>query len=58
MECTVCIDVATRRAQMYSRSGASVSDIRAAIEQECPALSDAARRRELTDALTPHRGPA
>ena len=33
MECTVCIDVATRSRQMFS-SGASVRDIRAAIEKE------------------------
>jgi hypothetical protein len=33
MECAVCIDVAQRSMQMYS-SGASVHDIRAAIEKE------------------------
>jgi hypothetical protein len=33
VECAVCIDVATRARQMYS-SGASVTDIRAAIEKE------------------------
>ena len=33
VECAVCIDVATRSRQMYS-SGASVRDIRAAIEKE------------------------
>src|SRR5205814_1119974 len=33
MECAVCLDVATRSSQMYT-SGASVSDIRAAIEKE------------------------
>jgi hypothetical protein len=33
MECAVCLDVATRSLQMYT-SGASVSDIRAAIEKE------------------------
>jgi hypothetical protein len=33
VECAVCIDVATRSRQMYS-SGASVSDIRAAVEKE------------------------
>ena len=33
LECAVCIDVATRSRQMYS-SGASVRDIRAAIEKE------------------------
>ena len=33
VECAVCIDVATRSRQMYS-SGASVTDIRAAIERE------------------------
>jgi Protein of unknown function with PCYCGC motif len=32
MECAVCIDVATQSAQMY-RSGASVKDIRAAIDK-------------------------
>jgi hypothetical protein len=33
LECAVCIDVATRSRQMYA-SGASVRDIRAAIEKE------------------------
>jgi hypothetical protein len=33
VECAVCIDVATRSRQMYA-SGASVSDIRAAVEKE------------------------
>jgi hypothetical protein len=33
LECAVCIDVATRSRQMYS-SGASVRDIRAAVEKE------------------------
>ena len=33
MECNVCIDVATQAKQMYS-SGASVRDIRAAVEQK------------------------
>lgn len=33
MECAVCIDVATKSAQMFA-SGASVRDIRAAIENE------------------------
>ena len=33
VECAVCIDVATRSRQMYA-SGASVRDIRAAIEKE------------------------
>jgi hypothetical protein len=33
MDCAVCIDVATRSRQMYS-AGASVRDIRAAIEKE------------------------
>ncbi len=33
MECTVCIDVATTARQMYN-SGASVKEIRAAIEKE------------------------
>jgi hypothetical protein len=33
VECAVCIDVATRSRQLYS-SGASVADIRAAIERE------------------------
>ena len=33
MECAVCLDVATRAQQMYS-AGASVADIRAAVEKE------------------------
>lgn len=33
LECAVCIDVATRSRQMYA-SGASVSEIRAAVEKE------------------------
>jgi hypothetical protein len=33
MECTVCLDVATRSQQLYN-SGASVADIRASIERE------------------------
>jgi hypothetical protein len=33
LECTVCIDVATEARQMYS-SGASVRDIRAAVEKK------------------------
>jgi hypothetical protein len=33
LECAVCIDVATRSRQMYA-SGASVADIRAAVEKE------------------------
>src|SRR6266849_8022999 len=33
MECAVCLDVATRSRQLYT-SGASVADIRAAIEKE------------------------
>ena len=33
MECAVCIDVATRPVQMFA-SGASVRDIRAAIDKE------------------------
>ncbi len=33
MECAVCIDVATRSAQMYA-SGASVKDIRTAVDKE------------------------
>src|SRR5258705_3221521 len=33
LECAVCIDVATRSRQMYA-SGASVRDIRTAIEKE------------------------
>jgi hypothetical protein len=33
VECAVCIDVATRSRQMYA-SGASLSDIRAAVEKE------------------------
>jgi hypothetical protein len=38
MECAVCLDVATRSRQLYA-SGASVSDIRAAIEKEFKPLS-------------------
>ncbi len=38
VECTVCIDVATRSRQLYS-SGASVGDIRAAIDKEFGPLS-------------------
>jgi hypothetical protein len=38
MECAVCLDVATRSQQLYT-SGASVSDIRAAIEKEFTPLS-------------------
>ena len=38
MECAVCLDVATRSLQMYT-SGASVTDIRAAIEKEFTPLS-------------------
>jgi hypothetical protein len=38
MECAVCLDVATRSRQMYT-SGASVSEIRAAIEKEFTPLS-------------------
>ena len=38
MECAVCLDVATRSLQMYT-SGASVTDIRAAIEKEFKPLS-------------------
>ena len=38
MECAVCLDVATRSLQLYT-SGASVSDIRAAIEKEFTPLS-------------------
>jgi len=33
MECNVCVDVATQAKQMFS-SGASVRDIRAAVEQK------------------------
>jgi hypothetical protein len=33
MECAVCLDVATRSLQLYN-SGASVADIRAAVEKE------------------------
>jgi hypothetical protein len=40
VECTVCIDVANRSRQMHS-SGASVRDIRAAIDKEFGALSSA-----------------
>jgi hypothetical protein len=38
MECAVCLDVATRARQMFT-SGASVSDIRAAVEKEFTPLS-------------------
>ena len=38
MECAVCLDVATRSRQLYT-SGASVADIRAAIEKEFTPLS-------------------
>ncbi|MGE0449723.1 MAG: PCYCGC motif-containing (lipo)protein [Vicinamibacterales bacterium] len=38
VECAVCIDVATRSRQMFA-SGASVTDIRAAIEREFAASS-------------------
>jgi hypothetical protein len=38
MECAICLDVATRSRQLYT-SGASVSDIRAAIEKEFTPLS-------------------
>ena len=38
MECAVCLDVATRSRQLFA-SGASVSDIRAAIEKEFTPLS-------------------
>lgn len=38
MECAVCLDVATRSQQLYT-SGASVTDIRAAIEKEFAPLS-------------------
>ena len=38
MECAVCLDVATRSLQMHT-SGASVTDIRAAIEKEFAPLS-------------------
>jgi len=38
MGCAVCLDVATRSQQLYT-SGASVSDIRAAIEKEFAPLS-------------------
>jgi uncharacterized protein with PCYCGC motif len=38
MECAVCLDVATRSRQLFT-SGASVSDIRAAIEKEFSPLS-------------------
>jgi hypothetical protein len=38
MECAVCLDVATKSLQMYT-SGASVTDIRAAIEKEYKPLS-------------------
>ncbi len=40
VECAVCIDVANRSRQMHS-SGASVRDIRAAIDKEFGALSSA-----------------
>jgi hypothetical protein len=38
MECNVCLDVATQAMQMYA-SGASVRDIRAAVEQKWAAQS-------------------
>lgn len=38
VECTVCIDVATRARQMHA-SGASVADIRAAVDREFGPLS-------------------
>jgi Protein of unknown function with PCYCGC motif len=38
MECAVCLDVATKSLQMYT-SGASVTDIRAAIEKEFTPLT-------------------
>jgi hypothetical protein len=38
MECAVCLDVATRSQQMFA-SGASLSDIRAAVEKEYKPLS-------------------
>ena len=46
VECAVCIDVANRSRQMYS-SGASVTDIRAAIDKEFGPLSS-------THTPTPH----
>ena len=46
VECTVCIDVANRSRQMHS-SGASVRDIRAAIDKEFGAMSQ-------TRTPTPH----
>ena len=46
VECAVCIDVANRSRQMYS-SGASVGDIRAAIDREFGPLSS-------THTPTPH----
>ena len=38
MECAVCLDVATRSQQLYA-SGASLADIRAAVEKEYKPLS-------------------
>jgi uncharacterized protein with PCYCGC motif len=38
MECAVCLDVATKSLQMYT-AGASIADIRAAIEKEYTPLS-------------------
>jgi hypothetical protein len=38
MECAVCLDVATRSLQMYT-SGASLTDIRAAVEKEYKPLA-------------------
>jgi hypothetical protein len=38
MECAVCLDVATRSEQLHT-SGATVSDIRAAIEKEFKPLA-------------------
>ncbi len=38
LECTVCLDVASQARQMYA-SGASVKDIRAAVEQKWAATS-------------------
>ncbi len=42
VDCAVCLDVATRSRQMYS-SGASVRDIRAAIDKEFGQLNPSAK---------------
>jgi uncharacterized protein with PCYCGC motif len=50
MECAVCLDVATRSRQMFT-SGATVADIRAAIDKEFGPL---ATTRTPTPAAPPH----